>query len=269
MTCRPRGELWFAPRLRRAWGENLIIARFLNRRSAACCALLCAFGAQVARAARITIDPDGYAVGADISHAFPEVTFSAFGSGELNGPDVSTPQVFARHSTFASTGNRVFGNSSYSHLWFSDSAEFRVDFARRTNFVSLDLIADDDFDPSALFAYDSTGQLLVEAAVSGMAGVGIPETATISRSQADIAYVVATNPTGMAGQQFLIDRLVYESRPLGALGASAPDRDGLQPRLLDRVSYSTNGVAEPASIVTFTLVSAIALIHELRRRAVR
>lgn len=182
---------------------------------------------------------------------------------------MSTPQVFARHSTFASTGNRVFGNSSYSHLWFSDSAEFRVDFARRTNFVSLDLIADDDFDPSALYAYDATGQLLVEAAVTGMAGVGIAETAMISRSQADIAYVVATNPAGMAGQQFLIDRLVYESRPWSSLGATAADRNGLQPNLLARAAHSANGVAEPASFVTFSFFSVIAFLQELRRRTVR
>lgn len=248
---------------------ELTIARYLDRRSAVCCALLCAFAAQVAGAARITIDPDSFAFGAEISHAFPDVTLSAFGSGELNGPDVSTPQVFARHSTFASTGNRVFGNSSYSHLWFSDSAEFRVDFARRTNFVSLDLIADDDFDPSVVFAYDSSGQLLVEAAVTGMAGVGIPETATISRSHADIAYVVATNPAGMAGQQFLIDRLVYESRPFGVLGASAADRTGLWPHYLDRASHSAHGVAEPASIALFSLFSIISFFHELRRRTVR
>jgi hypothetical protein len=164
------------------------------------------------RAARITVDPDAFGVGADISHAFAGVTLSAFGSGNLNGPDVSTPQVFSRLSPFASTGNRVFGNSSYSNLWFNDSAEFRVDFLAPTSFVSLDLIADDGFDPSVMRAFNSAGALLAESAVTGAAGVGVAETALIERNDADIAFVIATNPAGMAGQQFLIDQLVYELR---------------------------------------------------------
>lgn len=183
----------------------------------ALCLLLCfALLAANARAARVTIDPDDFPIGSDISLAFPGVTLSAFGSGELNGPNVSTPQVFSRSSPHASTGNRVFGNSSYSNLWFSDSAEFRADFAKPAKFVSLDLIADDGFDPSMILAYAESGALLAEATVSGAAGVGVAQTASIDRPSADIAYVIATNPADFLGQQFLIDRLVFESRSTSA-----------------------------------------------------
>ncbi len=216
----------------------------------ALCLLLCfALLAANARAARVTVDPDDFPIGSDISQAFPGVTLSAFGSGELNGPNVSTPQVFSRSSPHASTGSRVFGNSSYSNLWFSDSAEFRADFAKPAKFVSLDLIADDDFDPSVIRANAESGALLAEATVSGAAGVGFAQTAAINRPSADIAYVIATNPADYLGQQFLIDRLVFESRNTSSL-AGLTTLGRAEVALWSEASNSAGnaaGVPEPAS----------------------
>jgi hypothetical protein len=202
-----------------------------------------------ARAARIAIDPDQFPVGTDISFAFPGVALSTHVT-DLGGGG-ATAQVFSRQSAHASTGNRVFGNSVYSELWFADNAEFRADFIRPTNFVSLDLIADDDFDPAVLRAYGTAGNLLAEAFASGSAGTGVAETARVSRASADIAYIVATNPTGIQGQQFLIDRLIYESKPLfsaAIMDHRSPSLEGIAADYWTLPAQAPEHVAEPITI---------------------
>lgn len=231
-----------------------------------CVTSCCAWCAAPVAAARITVDPDAYPVGAEISEAFAGVTLAALDSGSANGSGVTTPQVFSRFSVHASTGNRVFGNASYSELWFSDSAELRVDFARPTSFVSLDLIADDAFDPSVLRAFSASGVLLAETAVSGTAGAGVAEPATIARFSADIAYLIAANPSDMHGQQFLIDRLVYESRdPHVALDTHAwqhPTGVGLA--LLEGSRQSVNA-PEPGGVTLLNIgAGMIAWIFNFR-----
>jgi hypothetical protein len=175
----------------------------------------CALSASSARAARLTIEPDLYPVGSEISSAHSGVLLSAIGAGSHVPPDVSSAQVFTRFSSLAATGNRVFGNSSYSELWFGNHANFRADFPNPTSFVSLDFIADDALDPAVLRAFALDGRLLAESAVVGFAGAGVVETASIERASPDIGYIVATNPDGFLGQQFLIDRLVFEASPFG------------------------------------------------------
>jgi hypothetical protein len=201
-----------------------------------------------ARAARIAIDPDQFPVGTDISFAFPGVALSTHVT-DLGGGG-ATAQVFSRQSAHASTGTRVFGNSAYSELWFADNAEFRAEFIRPTNFVSLDLIADDDFDPAVLRAYGTAGNLLAEAFASGSAGTGVAETARVSRASADIAYIVATNPTGIQGQQFLIDRLVYESKPLfstAIMDHRSPSLEGIAADYWTLPVQASEHVAEPTT----------------------
>lgn len=225
-----------------------------------------------ARAARIAIDPDQFPVGTDISFAFPGVALSTYVT-EIGGSG-ATAQVFSRQSAHASTGNRVFGNSAYSELWFADNAEFRADFARPTNFVSLDLIADDDFDPAVLRAYGTAGNLLAEAFASGSAETGVAETARISRASADIAYIVATNPTEIQGQQFLIDRLIYESKPLfsaAILDHRSPSLAGIAADYWALPAQAPEHVAEPAAsamlgggIVAIALWNAFARPASLR-----
>jgi len=219
-----------------------------------------------ARAAKLVVDPDAFSVGTDISAAYAGVVLSAFGSGGVNGPDVSGPQVFSRMSPHASTGNRVFGNVSYTELWFADSAEFRADFVVPAQFVSLDFISDDGFDPAVLRAYSASGALLAEALVGGNLGVGVAETASIARSSGDIAYVVATNPAGVFGQQFLIDRLVFESRDLINSGArlGALDRTTIVVRN-EHNGADLSSVPEPSSLSLAGLTLAVGLA----RRCIR
>jgi hypothetical protein len=134
------------------------------------------------------IEPDAFANGTDISAAFPNVSLSALG--------LASPAVFSRTSATASTGTRVFGNTYSSNtLWGSaPGITYRADFGNLANFVSIDVIPNNGFDPATLSAYDSGGTLLASFTTSGVTGAGVPEVASISRATPDISYVTVFHP---------------------------------------------------------------------------
>ena len=109
-------------------------------------------------AALVSIDPDEFAAGTDISHAWAGVTLSAGGGASgLDG------KVYAATSTFATTGTLVFANSRISSkLWLNTDTNgyyLRVDFDTPTNHVLIDVISDDGSDFPSLGYYTTAGVL--------------------------------------------------------------------------------------------------------------
>ena len=139
----------------------------------------------------VTVEPDAFPSDTDISSAFPGVTLSASGAGV-------SPSVFSRtNTTYASTGTQVFGNSWSTYgLWGSGPGiTFRASFDVSTDYVAIDVIPNNGYDPATLSAYNSSGVLVASFKTSGTTGPGVPEEASISRGSADIAYVTVFDPS--------------------------------------------------------------------------
>jgi len=161
----------------------------------------------MANAILITVDPDDFTDGTDISNAFSGITLSAIVGG-FNV--ITTTSVFSQASSLASTGTQVFGHDGvFVETWAEGLvADLRIDFIQATDFVSLDIIANNGFDPGFLQAYDSSGILLDSFTTLGNLGSGTPETATVSTSSANIAYIIAS---GTSGNDVALDNLTYNS----------------------------------------------------------
>jgi hypothetical protein len=154
--------------------------------------LASAFSANSVQAVVVNVEPDFFAAGTDISNNYPFVTLSV-------SPASSSVYSVLGDSTFlganiARTGTHVFGWASpvvTDPQWGNtgpDQRLLRADFSAPVNFVTIDMIFDDD-DTGALRGYNSVGDLLVEYIVSGD-GREFPgfATAAIFRPQGDIAY---------------------------------------------------------------------------------
>jgi hypothetical protein len=194
--------------------QNSIFSSGMHTTSLMVTLALIFFSVGTVQATTVTIDPDTFPDGSDISNAFDGVTLSSIGS--YNGPGAPLDgHVYALTSDFASTGTNVFGNNlpgttiddtPGSRLWYqsSDLAQayrLRVDFDNPANYVSIDFISNNGNDQGILEAYDSMGNLLSSViAVSS----GAPHGAEIIWPSFDIAYVIAS---GTGGEALCLDNL--------------------------------------------------------------
>jgi hypothetical protein len=158
----------------------------------------------------IVVEPDAFSAESNISNAFDGVTLSALGSTPV------TSSVFSKTCTFSSTGTRVFGHDGQWDIYWglvsgvSFDASLRADFDSLANFVSIDFVLNDAYDPGVLQAFNSMGLLLETITTPGTSGTGSVETATINRATPDIAYVIANAPEGT---DIHIDHLVFVPEP--------------------------------------------------------
>ena len=166
--------------------------------------------------ALVTVDPDAFAVGTDISNAFSGVTLSSIGPGFDNDFD---PRIFsidplAWPGPFnASTGSLVFGtNDDWIPNVFSGTGDghLRIDFSVSALSVSLDAIGNNDHDYARLDAYDASNTL-IDSYSTGNLPTSIFETMTVS---GNISYVVAR---GVSGDTVGFDNLNFQ--PIPAPGA--------------------------------------------------
>ena len=169
--------------------------------------LALALSTSISHAILITVDPDDFIDGANISNAYSGITLSAIDGGSNV---IATSSVFSQTSLLASTGTQVFGHDGiFVETWANGLlGDLRIDFIQATDFVSIDIIANDGFDPGFLQAYNSAGTLLDSFTTQGGLGAGIPETAIISTASANISYVIAS---GVSGNDVALDNLTYNS----------------------------------------------------------
>ena len=155
----------------------------------------------VANATLITVEPDDFANGTDISNAVSGITLSI--EGHPGEPVLSRDGTFEDGPTGGSnhspTGSRVFGHNILGlessendsrMLWttIGSAAVLRADFGRLADFVAIDVFANDD-DTFQLEGYSATGQLLDSFNTGEIRGTSA--TMSISRTNADIAYILA------------------------------------------------------------------------------
>jgi hypothetical protein len=155
----------------------------------------------------VSVDPDSFSAGTDISTAFSYVTLSSGGGASgLDG------KVYAAGSSQASTGDNVFANSRISPtLWLNKDVDgyfLRIDFVTPTHYVSIDLISDNGFDYPSVWFYTTAGNLIKRNYLSPL-GVSQVYHAVIERETADIAYIRAGG-LDMTGSTVLLDNLKFE-----------------------------------------------------------
>ena len=169
--------------------------------------LVLALSTSIAHAYLVTVDPDDFANGTDISSAFSGITLSAIDGGSNV---IVTPSVFSQTSLLASTGTQVFGHDGiFTQTWANGLVgDLRIDFAQATDFVSIDIISNNGFDPGFLQAFDSTGTLLDSFTTQGDLGSGVSETASVALMSADISYIIAS---GLSGNDVALDNLIYNN----------------------------------------------------------
>lgn len=160
----------------------------------------------------VTVNPDDFAAGTDISHAWSGVTLSSGGGASgLDG------KVYTAASLYVPPGNLVFAHNSIpssgsNNLWRNyerNSYYLRVDFATPTNRVLIDFISDSGTDYHSLWYYTTAGVLeRSQGFVSLIAGER--RTIEISRPTADISYIRVGGYGSTDQFAVLLDNLRFE-----------------------------------------------------------
>lgn len=170
--------------------------------------------AGAASAALITVDPDAYAAGTDISNAFSGVTLSASGPGWSNpGTNIFSvdPSTQPAEPFNASTGSLSFGTQDglFPHLFREPThLHMRVDFAVQTDFVSIDFISNNGDDQGFMSVYDSLDNLLGSYTTDHLS-LNQFETMAFSSASANIMYITASGLNGFSSGG--LDNLQYNS----------------------------------------------------------
>jgi hypothetical protein len=166
-------------------------------------------------------DPDDYATGQVLNHAFPGVTLSFLGNSTNSVVALPTPPGSAG-------GARVFGSTtggSFSPEFYNDPSGsgwwLRINFATPVSSVSIDAIGTTRFSGQArglLRIYNAANQLLGSVTTADLLAGGQLATLSLSRPSADIAYAFASSD--QVNQGVLLDDLSFAttSEPFAATG---------------------------------------------------
>lgn len=141
----------------------------------------------------ITLDPDSYPSGTDLTHVIPQVTLLTAVSAD-NQWVIPSWYISAVSDSYTSTGSNVFGYLGFASLW--DGRRLRMDFAGTISTISIDFISSNN-DSGELHIFDNNWHELGTGYMTQtMPAHGI-ETMTFARPTADIAHAVAyTHGTG-------------------------------------------------------------------------
>ncbi len=161
---------------------------------------------------RKTIEPDGLPAGTIPSNFSPDWTLTAIGS------DTDGRVAALTDSGGGSTGTSVFKPYAKSGLtftnWNSLTRRLQVTFSAPTSTVQIDAIGDFNGSYGRLEAYNASGQLLARYTTELLIA-GQPETMSITRDVADIAYVIAG---GHANRNVKLDNLQFGPRVVATTG---------------------------------------------------
>ena len=124
----------------------------------------------------IVVEPDDFASGTDISGAYAGVVLSLLDPpGDSQNSPASTA-IFAWHYGVTSTGSRCFAFSvvggGYQGYLVNQFEMLKAEFSQPATFVSIDFVADDEYDPGVLEAHDAAGVLLDRVETPGNVGRG-------------------------------------------------------------------------------------------------
>jgi hypothetical protein len=151
--------------------------------------------------AQIVVEPDNYANGTELTSIVPQVTLNTTLSD-----NVPVPLFFVTATDDSVTGRRVFAHNNIP--FFANERRLRMDFSGLVSSISLEFIAGNALTAhiGRLEAYNSQNALIDTYVTSPL--LGTAETMFLSRSVADIAWVVAYSDPG-ASPFGRLDHLVF------------------------------------------------------------
>jgi len=163
----------------------------------------------------VTVEPDNFEPGADLSRATPGVVLSTFGTQPDFGFPLLSDKVRAlfphNPDAPAPTGELVFGMETFAFEtgFYGGGHQFRADFTRPTDFVLIQVAPDNSngLPDVAMIQIFGVGGTLLDSYTT----LGFSENVSFSRPAADISYMIATNPPGLEGDSYMLDRLVFQS----------------------------------------------------------
>jgi hypothetical protein len=181
--------------------------------------LVCMMIGSYTQASTVVVEPDDFALGSNLSSAYPGVTLS------VEGKPGSIVRAVDGYTSFlgrniASTGSLIFGqdpihSASVPQGWDDLNGLLRIDFATPTDFVQIDVIFDDD-DTGRVRAFSASGSLIEQITVLGDGrGTSSPycppyceptKKVSINRANADISYVLVG---GEGGEALFLDNLQF------------------------------------------------------------
>ncbi len=172
-----------------------------------------------ASALEIVAEPDDFAEGTDLRDVFRGATLSVLGkpTAVVRSLDSEFNEGPTAGRNIASTGTKVFGHTvtgstineeDFFRVWtegtsVNPSTILRVDFAYPTDYVAIDMIANDD-DEFTLQAFSSDGTLLESVNLGVFRNTF--KTFSVTRELADVSYVLAAGVPGEGGP---LDNLQY------------------------------------------------------------
>lgn len=165
---------------------------------------------QNATALLVSVEPDEYSTGTDISALFPGVTLSVIGSDVESG--YIDPEVYSVSPGSATTGTQLFGNrfgtDLYTQGWFLDARALRVDFLNPVNVISIDMVGR-NHTIGVMNAYNVNG-ILVDTFSTELLTLDEHEKARINRNNYDISYVILGS--SYLGSALRLDNLTFNTR---------------------------------------------------------
>lgn len=163
--------------------------------------------AGVASAALITVDPNNFSPGTDISNSTEGITLSAFSTETIPNPyfKLADSKMIVR-----SIGNEnVFGNTGKNDndMWYNAGHQFRVDFTSPTSFASIMVKRHDESDKAIATFYDDKSTVLHSTHMDWNEWYSL----LYKSSNFDISYMIVTSvrPT----DSFYIGKLTFETPP--------------------------------------------------------
>jgi PEP-CTERM motif-containing protein len=139
-------------------------------------------------AAVVTVEPDAFPSGTEITNAFPAVTLNTVRTGADANVPTSIGGVFSATDPNATTGTRAFAQPGLDTTWGNGAFEYlRATFASPVSSASLDFFANDlGGDTNAqLLAFDSGGNL-IDTEFLAFVAFGQPATLTVDGSISSI-----------------------------------------------------------------------------------
>lgn len=172
----------------------------MNKRLLAA-ALASAFAAN-AHASLTTVEPDDFTHEQDISTLTPGVTLQLLSGNPVYVYDTGD-------SRYASTGTKVFGYDTGFGVepYWDDLNQFRADFSGWVNYVSIDVVNNDELgnNDSAFMAVYGASGLLATVFTNGISFPGF-ETLSFSDGAASISYILMSSADGA---DYNLDRLQF------------------------------------------------------------
>jgi hypothetical protein len=163
-------------------------------------------------AALVTVDPDGFIAGTDISTAFEYVTLSSGGGASgLDG------KVYAATSSYVPAGNLVFAHNTISssisskHWLNTDAGGYylRADFTTPTDHIMINVIRDTSTDFPYLWLY-TTGGTIEKMNIINLPSYTQVYTFDIQHVNADIASIRVGGYGSTSSYAVLLDNLRFE-----------------------------------------------------------